>query len=149
MSADDKIKPSYITKVKSKVACKYCFQFGWLTLMKGVLHYLYISNEVEYQQLVLPAFHNAQVLQIIHNSQGHQHTHRTITLCLEHFYQNSIYHDDTEYVYICSCCQVVKGQYISPHTQPGLLIANNPMDLLCIDFPKIDQSRNGKEMYWS
>ena len=27
-----------------------------------------------------------------------------------------------------------KGHYIGPHTQQGALVANNPLDLLCIDF---------------
>ena len=31
------------------------------------------------------------------------------------------------------------------HTQRGLLVANNPLDLLCIDFLKVDPSRDSKE----
>ena len=36
--------------------------------------------------------------------------------------------------------------YTGPHTQQGLLVvANIPPDLLCIDFLKIDPSKDGKE----
>ena len=38
-----------------------------------------------------------------------------------------------------------KGSLHSPHTQQGLLVANNPLDLLCIDFLKIDPSKDSKE----
>ena len=54
-------------------------------------------------------------------------------------------HDATEYVTNCHQCHIAKGHYIGPHTQQGSLDANNPLDLLCIDFLKVDPSRNGKE----
>ena len=54
-------------------------------------------------------------------------------------------HDVTEYVTNCHWCHVTKGHYTGPHTQQGLLVANNPMDLLCIDFLQDDPSRDGKE----
>ena len=45
----------------------------------------------------------------------------------------------------CPCCQTVKGDYVDPKTKPGTIIANNPMNLLCIDFIKVDPSKSGKE----
>ena len=39
----------------------------------------------------------------------------------------------------------MKGHYTGPHTQQGLLVANNPLDLLCIDFLKIDPSKDSEE----
>ena len=33
---------------------------------------------------------------------------------------------------------LLRGHYTGPHTQQGLLVANNPLDLLCIDFLKVD-----------
>ena len=43
------------------------------------------------------------------------------------------------------CCQVAKGTYKEPQPKLGDLIANNPLDLLCIDFTKVDPLQNGKE----
>ena len=40
--------------IKSKVVRKYLLQFDRLTIKKGVLHHLYINNDVEYHQMVLP-----------------------------------------------------------------------------------------------
>ena len=53
VTAGKKPKTSAITKVKSKAVRKYLLQFDWLTLKKGVLHHLYINNDVEYHQLIL------------------------------------------------------------------------------------------------
>ena len=71
ITAGEKLKTSAITKVKSKVVRKYFLQFDWLTLRKGVLHHLYINNDVEYHQMILPIEYKAQVLCLLHDGQGH------------------------------------------------------------------------------
>ena len=48
VTAGKKPKTSAIAKVKSKAVRKYLLQFNRLTLKKGVLHWLYINNDVEY-----------------------------------------------------------------------------------------------------
>ena len=50
-------------------------------MKKGVLHQLYSNNNVEYHQMVLPIKFQAQVLQLLHDGQGHQGIERTIALC--------------------------------------------------------------------
>ena len=54
-------------------------------------------------------------------------------------------HDATGYVTNCHQCHVAKGHYTGLHIQQGSLVANNSLDLLCIDFLKVDPSRDGKE----
>ena len=54
-------------------------------------------------------------------------------------------HDVTEYVTNSNWCHVAKGHYTGTHTQQGSLVANSLLDLLCIDFLKVDPSRDGKE----
>ena len=39
----------------------------------------------------------------------------------------------------------MKGNYTEPNTILGVIIANNPMDLVCIDFTKVDPSKDSKE----
>ena len=41
--------------------------------------------------------------------------------------------------------QVAKGQYVGPLIQPGSLVANKCMDLMCIDVISIDPSQNSNE----
>ena len=90
VTAGKKSKTSAITKVKFKAVRKYLLQFDQLTLKKGVLHCLYINNDVEYHQLILPVKYQAQVLSLLHDGQGHQGLESTLALCQERFYCNTI-----------------------------------------------------------
>ena len=145
VTAGKKPKTLAIAKIKSKAVRKYLLQFEQLTLKKGVLHRLYINNDVEYHQLILPLKYQAQVLRLLHDGQGHQGLERTLALCWERFYWNTMFQYVTNYVKTCPRCQTVKGDYTDPKMKPGSIIANNSMDLLCIDFTKVDPSKRGKE----
>ena len=145
VTAGKKPKTSAIAKMKSNAVRKYLLQFYQLTLKKGVLHRLYINNDVEYHQLILPIKYQAQVLTLLHDGQGHQGLECTLALCQERFYWNTMFQDVTNYVKNCPRCQTAKGDYTDPKTKLGTIIPNNPMDLLCIDFTKVDPSKSGKE----
>ena len=138
VTVGEKPKTLAIAKIKSKAVRKYLLQFDRLTIKKGVLHQLFISNDVEYHQMVLPMKYQAQVLQLLHDGHGHQGIERTISLCQECFYWNTMFQDVTRYVKDCPQCQSVKGDYTDPNTILGVIIANNLRDLLCIDFTKVD-----------
>ena len=56
-------------------------------------------------------------------------------------------HDITEYVTNCHQYPVTKG-HTGLQIQWGSLVANNPLDLLCIDFLQVDPSRESKENIW-
>ena len=100
---------------------------------------------METHQLVLPLEYHDTVLCMLHDDYGHQGLDQTLALVRERFYWSTMNHDATEYVTNCHRCHVAKGHYTGPHTQQELLVANNPLDLLCIDFLKVDPSRDGKE----
>ena len=53
--------------------------------------------------------------------------------------------DITDYVTNCNQCHVAKDHYTGPPTQQEVLVASNPLDLLCIEFLKVDPSRDSKE----
>ena len=95
--------------------------------------------------MILPLKYQVQVLQMLHDGQGHQGIDRTIALCREQFYWSTMYRDVAQYVKDCPCCQVVKGANVGPKTQPGSIIANGPLDLLCVDFTTMDPLRDSKE----
>ena len=141
------VKPKglVIAKIRCKAARKYQLQFDRLILKQGVLHCIYMSNDVETHQLVLPLEYHETVLCMLHDDYGHQGLDWTLALVRERFYWSTMNHDATEYITNCHRCYVVKGHYTGPHTQQGLLVANNPLDLFCIDFLKVDPSRDGKE----
>ena len=49
-----KPKGSVISKIRCNAACKFLLQFDHLVLKQGVLHCIYVINDVETHQLVLP-----------------------------------------------------------------------------------------------
>ena len=85
------------------------------------------------------------MLQLLHDGQGHQGIERTIALCLEQFYWNTMFQDATKYVNNSTQCQIAKGDYTEPNIILAVIIAHNPMDLMCVDFTKIDPLKDGKE----
>ena len=96
-------------------------------LKQGVLHRLYIHED---QRL-----HN-KVLGSVHDNMGHQGVERTLELLRERVYWPTMAADAVKWA---------QGNYNKPKPKIGHLESNNPMDLLCLDFTKIDASRTGKE----
>ena len=48
--------------------------------------------------------------------------------------------------WVTNChCQIAWGDYNQPKPNIGHLEAHNPLDLVCLDFTKIDPSKTGKE----
>ena len=146
--AGEKPKTSAIAKIKSKTVQTYLLQSNRLTMKKGVLHWLYINNDKTYHQMVLQLKYQAQVLQLLHDGQGHQGIETTSALCQEQFYWNTMFQDATRPIKNCPQWQIVKRDYTEQSTIPGVLIAHNPMDLVCIDFTKVDPLKDGKETSW-
>ena len=112
-------------------------------MKQGILHWLYISNDVESHQLVLPKEYQQAMLHMLHDDYGHQGLDCPLALIRARFYWSTMYQDIIDYVTNCHQCHVAKGNYTGPHTQQGFFVANNPQHLLCIDFLKVDQSKDG------
>ena len=136
---------SVLYKTRSKTLRKLFHQFERLTLKKEVLHRLYVSEDMEYHQLVLPQRFHSKILRSIHDDMGHQGLEKTMELLWERVYWPTMAADASNWVSQCSHCQVAKGNYTTPRPKIGHLESNNPMDLLCLDFTKIDPLRTGKE----
>ena len=47
----------------------------------------------------------------------------------------------------CERCLVSKGDYNEPKTVQGSLVANQPLELLCIDFTKADVAKGAKRTF--
>ena len=72
--------------VKSKATRKLFYQLDRLVLKQGVLHRLYINEDMEYHQLVLPQRLQGRVLRSVHDDMGHQGLERTLELLRERVY---------------------------------------------------------------
>ena len=140
-------KPSSIKihRVRSKGSRKLLYQYDRLIIKKGVLHRIYSFNDVEYHQLVLPRIYRDSVLKSVHDDFGHQSLDRCLQLIRERFYWPGMANDAEVWVKRCQRCSISKGDYTGPYTKQGSLVANRPLDLLCVDFTKLDPSKSGKE----
>ena len=76
---------------------------------------------------------------------GHQGIDCTMDLLRERVYWPSMTKDAQTWVSGCHRCQIARGDYTQPKPKIGHLEANNPLDLVCLDFTKINPSKSGKE----
>ena len=137
-----------IYQVRSKNTQQLMYQFHQLILKDGVLHRLYIHNNVEYHQLVLPQRYHKKILQLLHNDLRHQGINRTLDLLRERVYWPTMTQDASSWVEQCRRCQFAKGDYNIPKPKYGHLIAHNPLDLVCLDFARVDPSKGVKKTFW-
>ena len=100
---------------------------------------------MEYHQLVLPQRYHHKVLTALHDHMGHQGIDRMLDLLREWVYWPSMAKDAQNWVTNCRRCQIARGDYNQPKPKIGHLEAHNPLDLVCLDFTKIDPSKTGKE----
>ena len=61
-----------IQKIKSRPLCRYTCQLDQLVFCQGVLHSLCKQDGAKYHQLILPIESRVQVMELLHNEQGHQ-----------------------------------------------------------------------------
>ena len=134
-----------IRKLKSKIVSRYLQQFDQLIFIKRVLHRIYEENGSKFHQLVLPIEYRAKAMVMLHNENGHQGVECTVALVQGRFYTGTMLHEIQSCVKNCQHCKTVKGPYTDPEPPQWSIVANNPMDLLLIDFMKMNPSKNGKE----
>ena len=142
---DQKPSKKVTYQIRSKLACKLALQWDRLILKQGILYRLYIFNEMEYHQLVLPQQYHRKVLTALHDHMGHQGINQMLDLLQERVYWPSMAKDAQIWVTNCHHCQIARGDYNQPKPKIGHLEAHNPLDLVCLDFTKIDPSKTGKE----
>ena len=92
--------------------------------------------------------YQVQVLQLLRDGQGHQGIEKNYCLMLGVILLE--YHVPRCYQ-ICkglSMVPTVKGDYTDPNTIQGVIIVNNPMDLVCSDFTKVELQKMVKKTSW-
>ena len=78
-----KLKGSVISEIRCKTACKFLLLFDCLVFKQGFLHLIYIINDVETHQLVLPLKYHEAVFCMLHEDYGHQGLDWTLALVRE------------------------------------------------------------------
>ena len=147
VASNQKPKLSVIQRIRSKPIRHLLLQFDRLSLIHGVLHRQTFTDDDEIQQLVLPQALRESVLQSLHDDNGHQGLQCVIDLLCAKVYWPSMFADTDHWLAQCEWCHIAKGDYTEPKTQQGTLTANQPLELLCIDFTKADPLKGWKGEY--
>ena len=120
---------------------------GHLKLIKIVLYRKTIlDNSAERKlkfQLILPSHLTTRVLNGCHNQVGHQGIVRTLSLLRERFYWPGMHKEATFYVNKCQSCLKRKATLDVAPLQP--IVANQPMELVHMDFLSIEPSKGNIE----
>ena len=120
---------------------------GQLKLIKNVLYRKTIlATNAEQRprlQLILPGHLTKRVLYGCHDQAGHQGIVRTLSLLRERFYRPGMHKEATLYVNKCQNCLKRKATPDVAPLQP--IIANQPMELVHMDFLSIDPSKGNIE----
>ena len=95
--------------------------------------------------IVLPVSQRNRVLELVHDRHGHQGPERTLQILQKRCYWPKMGDDVKEWCERCPRCQAGKkpGNRIS---QPmGHLRATNPLEVVALDFLKLDVASDGRE----
>ena len=145
VSKNFKPKLSEIHRIQSNPIHRLLLQFNRLSLIWGVLHRHSFKDDDEIQQLILPQQLHKPILKSLYDDNGHQGQQHVINLLWVKVYWPSMYRDTDHWLSQCERCLISKGDYTEPKTQQGSLTAQQPLELLCIDFTKADVAKAGKE----
>ena len=95
------------------------------------------------EQLVLPSTLKPDVLGSLHDNMGHQGLDRTTELLRARVYWPGMFGEVRSYIHACQRCAM--GRKPAANTTSGHFIASRPLEVLAIDFTKLDQASDGRE----
>ena len=106
---------------------------------------LYKNRKNGDKVLVVPRELIREILQGVHDANGHQGIDRTVARISLKYTWVGRYRDIKEYIDKCEICQVSKGGGRNPKIDMGYLGATRPLELVFLDFVNIDKSSDGRE----
>ena len=98
-----------------------------------------------WEQLILPRDEVSDVLRLGHDASGHQGSERTYQLLRRRCYWPQMAHEIQEYCARCHRCQTAKKPGASIRQPPGHLLATAPLEMVAMDFTKLEYASDGRE----
>ena len=141
----NKPRLSEIHHIRSGPIHRLLLQYDRLSLIRGVLHRCTFKDNDETQQLILPSQLRYKILKVLLDDNGHQGLQRVLDILHQKVYWLFMVKDTDFWISQCERCLISKGDYTEPKTKQGSLTAQQPLELLCIDFTKADVAKGGKE----
>ena len=113
-------------------------------MQNGVLYRQVHDNILgDFEQLVLPASLCPDMLQELHDSTGHQGIEHTLAMMRPQVYWPGMTEDVRQYIWAYERCTL--GKHAAVYPPMGHLLANRPLQILAIDFTKLDTASDGRE----
>ncbi|KAJ8020637.1 hypothetical protein HOLleu_40281 [Holothuria leucospilota] len=101
------------------------------------------SSEV--LQFLVPACLRGQLMEISHDQWGHQGVNRTFSILRQKCFWPGLHKDVKDYISQCLTCCTTKDQTPRIRTPQRHLLAFRPLELVAIDFLKLDKGKGGYE----
>ena len=95
--------------------------------------------------LVVPQVLINDILKGVHDDNGHQGTDRTVDRVNLLYTWVGLYMDVKYYVGNCRICQISKNNRRMPIIEQGSLSATRPLELVFMDFVRLDKASDGRE----
>ena len=129
---------------KDKAVVTLTRQHSRLSLKDGVL-YRTVQDPAagELQQVVLPSTLRPDILRHLHDNMGHQGLERTLKLLRARVYWPGMTAEVEGYIKACQRCLLNSRPKPAPRT--GHLLASRPLQVLAIDFTKLEMASDGRD----
>ena len=118
--------------------------FPSLRLNQGVLYRDWQGDQGLKSLLVLPRLFVSKALRYLHNEGGHPGRDRTLSLMRDRFYFPGMFRVVENWVQRCSRC-ICRKAAVNQRAPLVGITANQPMDLVCIDYLTLETSKGGFE----
>jgi hypothetical protein len=130
------------TSTKQPVVQKYLRESNRLSIQDNILYRTVTLDGQQVKQLVIPESHRNIAMKVIHNDAGHQGKEKTLWLGRQRFYWPGMEKDIFSWVERCDRC--IKRK--TPFAELKLIHTTRPMELVSIDFLKLEPSKGGIEI---
>ena len=142
-----KTMPSPTARKKwTPMARSYLRQIRRLQLRDGVVvRRLMDAGLGESTVVVVPAGQQQHALQLAHDQCGHQGPERTYEVLRSRCYWPNMQEAVRQHCHHCQRCLVAKRPSQRIQQCPGHLVATRPLEIVAIDFLKLDQAADGRE----
>jgi len=97
------------------------------------------------EQIVIPSSLHWLVFQEFHQNMAHLGATRTYQLARERFYWPNMEEDIKTYISKKCSCLISRKPHVIPYAPLGTVTATSPLDIVSLDFLKVDKSAGGYE----